>query len=235
MAEQDQNPLSAQLADSSAAFALSALRAQHQDRRVFLLHAATALEHLAKAVLARRHPSLIVASNDFESLLHACGEGASARRKRPRMRTINASDAISRAGRFLPTVEALAPSLELLIQVRNGVAHLGEVSADDADSVLVPYLKASEEMRAALDIDKAAYWGEFVDLVDSALEEKSRRCACKSSPHSRTRARSSSAASARSTRQRVRRCCAWSQRATRRRSTTSSCTSAQLAAPKPSS
>jgi hypothetical protein len=171
VAEQDDNQLSKQLADSSAAFARSALRAQHDDHRVFLLHAATAIEHLAKAILARRHPSLIVASNDFESLLHACGEGAAARRTRTKMRTINATDAIDRAGRFVPTIEALVPDLELLILVRNGVAHLGEASSDDADGVLIAYLKASEELRAALEIDRNGYWGEFVDLVESALKE----------------------------------------------------------------
>lgn len=171
MALPDDNQLNAQLADSSAKFAQSALQAQHDDHRVFLLHAATALEHLAKAVLAGRHPSLIVASNDFESLLHACGEPTAARRPRSKMRTINAADAISRAGRFVPTVEALVPDLELLILVRNGVAHLGEASSDEADDVLVPYLKASEELRTALDVDRAVYWGEFIDLVDSALKE----------------------------------------------------------------
>jgi hypothetical protein len=44
-------------------------------------------------------------------------------------------------------------------------------SSDEADDVLVPYLKASEELRTALDVDRAVYWGEFIDLVDSALKE----------------------------------------------------------------
>jgi predicted transcriptional regulator len=138
---------------------------------VFLLHAATALEHLAKAVLAARHPSLIVATNDFESLLHACGESGFARRPRAKMRTIGAGEAVARAGRFVPRLEALVPDLQLLILVRNGVAHLGEAATNDADEVLVPYLKASEELRGALDEDRASYWGEFLDLVDSALKE----------------------------------------------------------------
>jgi hypothetical protein len=171
MAPPDDNQLNAQLVESSATFARSALQAQHDDHRVFLLHAGTALEHLAKAVLARRHPSLIVASNDFESLLHACGESTAARRLRSKMRTTNAAEAIGRASRFVPTVKALVPDIELLILVRNGVAHLGAASSDDAEDVLVPYLKASEELRAALDMDRATYWGEFVDLVDSALKE----------------------------------------------------------------
>jgi hypothetical protein len=175
MAPPDDNQLNEQLVESSATFARSALQAQHDDHRVFLLHAGTALEHLAKAVLARRHPSLIVASNDFESLLHACGESTAARRPRSKMRTINAAEAIGRASRFVPTVEALVPDIELLILVRNGVAHLGAASSDDAEDVLAPYLKASEELRAALDMDRATYWGEFVDLVDSALKENTEK------------------------------------------------------------
>lgn len=137
----------------------------------FLLHAATALEHLAKAVLAARHPSLIIAAEDFDSLLHACGEPSFARRPRAKIRTITAGKAIERAGRFVPAVDNLVGDLELLILVRNGVAHLGEASESDAEDVLVPYLKASEEFRGALDLDRAAYWGEFIDLVDSALKE----------------------------------------------------------------
>jgi hypothetical protein len=171
VAPSDKDQLSAQLVASSGTFARSALQAQHDDNRVFLLHAATALEHLAKAVLAARRPSLIVATNDFESLLHACGESGFARRPRAKMRTIAAGDAIGRAGRFVPTVEALVPDLELLILVRNGIAHLGEASASDADDVLVAYLKASEELRDTLDVDRSSYWGEFLDLVDSALKE----------------------------------------------------------------
>ena len=170
MASDDSNHLSAQLTDSSGRFARSGLQARPDDPATFLLHAATALEQLAKAVLAARHSSLIVAGNDFESLLHASGEGAFAK-PRARMRTITAGEAIIRAGRFVPSVVPLVPNLEFLVAVRNGVAHLGEASASDADEVLIPYLKASEEFRAALGSDRSSYWGEFVDLVDSALKE----------------------------------------------------------------
>lgn len=164
--------LSAHLARSSSDFARSSLQALPEGKHAtFLLHAATALEHLAKAVLAARHPSLIIAAEDFDSLLHACGEPTFARRPRTRIRTIPAREAIKRSCRFVPAVDDLAGDLELLILVRNGVVHLGEASSSDSDDVLVPYLKASEELRAALDLDPAAYWGEFIDLVDSALKE----------------------------------------------------------------
>lgn len=171
MATEERKQLSVQLAESSGMFARSALHTQHTDDRVYLLHAATALEHLAKAVLAARHPSFIVPANDFDSLLHACGEPARPDRRSRRMKTIGAQEAVDRVGHFVTAVAPLTSELKLLVDVRNGVAHLGEVEADDADRVLVPYLKASEALRDALGIDRSLYWGEFNDLVDTALKE----------------------------------------------------------------
>jgi len=169
----DHDDLSARLARSSGEFARSALGAMAEGRHsVFLLHAATALEHLAKAVLAARHPSLIAtaSSNNFESLLHLVGEGQHAKPK-SRIRTIGAQEAIERAARFAPECIALLEDLRLLIWVRDGVVHLADASAATVEEVLVPYLRASEELRDALGLDRSAYWGDFIDVVDSALRE----------------------------------------------------------------
>jgi hypothetical protein len=139
---------------------------------LFLLHAATALEHLAKAVLAAQHPSLIaVASKDnFESLLLLVGEKKAAK-PGARIRTIGAREALDRAGRYAPECTSLMDDLGLLIGVRDGVVHLADASSASVDEVLVPYLKASEELREVLGIDKALYWDGFRDLVDQALKE----------------------------------------------------------------
>jgi hypothetical protein len=60
-----------------------------------------------------------------------------------------------------------------LIAVRDGIAHLADATEATVEEVLVPYLKASEELRAALvvDVDRTVYWGRFNDLVESALKE----------------------------------------------------------------
>jgi hypothetical protein len=169
----DHDKLGARLARSSGDFARSALGAVPEgEHSVFLLHAATALEHLAKAVLAARDPSLIaVASKDnFESLLHLVGQGQHAK-PRSRVRTIGAREAMERAARFAPECAGLMDDLRLLIWVRDGIAHLADASAATVDEVLVPYLKASEELRQALGIDRSVYWGGFTDVVDSALRE----------------------------------------------------------------
>lgn len=170
----DQDDLSVRLTGSSSEFAISALSAMSDGKpSVFLLHAATALEHLAKAVLASHHPSLIaVASRDnFDSLLMLVGEG---HRAKPlsRIRTIGAREALVRATRFAPDCADLIDDVTLLIWVRDGIAHLADATAANVDDVLVPYLKTSEELRSALvDLDRQAYWGGFTYLVETALKE----------------------------------------------------------------
>jgi hypothetical protein len=165
--------LSARLAESSSGFAVSALAAMSDGKHsVFLLHSATALEHLAKAALAARHPSLIAvaAKDNFESLLLLVGETKAAK-PGAKIRTIGAREALDRAGRYAPECTALIDDLRLLIWVRDGVVHLADASAATVHEVLVPYLKASEELREVLGIDRGAYWNGFVDLVDEALKE----------------------------------------------------------------
>jgi hypothetical protein len=170
----EQYDLSTRLTRSSSEFAGSALGAMSDGKHsVFLLHAATALEHLAKAVLATRHPSLIaVASRDnFESLLMLVGEGHQAK-PLSRIRTIGAREALDRATRFAPGCAELIDDVTFLVWVRDGIAHLADATAATVDEVLVPYLKTSEELRGALiDVDRSTYWSGFTDLVESALRE----------------------------------------------------------------
>jgi hypothetical protein len=123
-------------------------------------------------VLAARHPSLIaVASKDnFESLLLLAGETKAAK-PGAKIRTIGAREALDRAGRYALECASLVEELQLLIWVRDGVAHLADASSASVDEVLVPYLKASEDLRGVLEIDRNSYWLAFVDLVDEALKE----------------------------------------------------------------
>ena len=155
-----QDDLSTRLATSSSEFAGSALAAMSDGKQaVFLLHSATALEHLAKAVLADRHPSLIAvaAKDNFNSLLHLLGEKVERSRKDPHHRSAGSSAAggAVRARVCVPFIK----DLTLLILVRDGVAHLADASSADVGDVLVPYLKASEELRELLTIDRAELLG----------------------------------------------------------------------------
>lgn len=124
------------------------------------------MEHLSKAQLASKHLALISA-DDFESLLHACGQEAHA--SRPSMRTINVTESLKRTGRFLPQVKNLEPELRILCDARNGVAHLAQLRT--VDELRVPFLKACELIRDDVGVDRATYWGEFEGAVDAALEK----------------------------------------------------------------
>src|ERR1700693_115358 len=167
MSEEGQKDLSAQLSGSSSHFARSALQGfPSGEYATFALHAGTAVEQLAKALLARRHPALI-AAHDFDSLLHACGDSDFA--QRTVMRTITVAESLRRAARFVPPLGNLLPQLEVLAEARNGVAHLGH--AGQAEDLRLPFLKASELLRDALDLPRQDFWGEFEPLVDAALEE----------------------------------------------------------------
>jgi hypothetical protein len=164
--------LAAEMHSSAARFAQSALQTFLEgDSTVFLLHAATALELLAKAYLASTHGSLI-AANDFDSLLHACGESKHARTPRSRMRTIRGQEALERAARLIPALANLKASLQLLIWIRNGVVHAGQVESDAEASVLVPFLRACDYLLAATPQgDRANFWDTSIEMVDARLSE----------------------------------------------------------------
>jgi transcription elongation factor Elf1 len=159
-----------QLAESAPRFARDALRALSSGDNIgFALFAATSIEHLLKSYLARKHPALIVDAAKIDSLLHACGQGAVARTPRDQIRTIGAAESLRRASRFLPALVPQADDLERLFGVRNGGVHVADSSS--VDPFVLPFLKASEQVREALDLDRNGYWGEYVKLADQTIEE----------------------------------------------------------------
>lgn len=166
-----QERLPEQLYESARRFGASAVQAfTDSEPEVFLLHAATSLEHLMKAVLATRHPSLI-AGQDFDSLLHTVGLPQHARRPPQVMRTIGMREAIERCMQLVPALGPLGSHLALLMQVRNGLVHLGQLPAATVEGLLVPYLEASELLLEELGTDVSAFWGRHAETVESKLEE----------------------------------------------------------------
>lgn len=152
----------------SCRFCTAALDAYElADKEFFLLDAAVALEQLAKAYLASLNRTL-VAESDFDSLLHASGQSRHARRPPQRMRSISMKEALDRCGQLLPGILQLDPDLQLLREVRNGVAHLG-IAAERADELLVPFLRASELLLAELDESAWSYFGNKTRWVDETL------------------------------------------------------------------
>lgn len=159
------------LAESAPRFARDALAAHSTGDEVrFALYAATSLEHLLKGYLARKHPALIVDVKSFDSLLHACDVDVDKRAPRDKIKTITAELSLDRVQRFLPLLTpALVESLKQLFGVRNGAVHLADTNS--VDSFVLPFLRTSEQVREALDLDRSRYWSEFETVVDSTFQE----------------------------------------------------------------
>jgi hypothetical protein len=161
-------PISDDLLESAETFGRSGLKALAAgDVAVFLLHAGTALEHLSKSFLASLHGSLIARKGDFDSLLHLSGLSRYAGTKASEMRTITLTDALERAGQIVPEVGNLKVSLRPLADARSAVAHAALVDPGAAERTVVPFLRACDLLLAAMERERAAFWGDLLEVVDA--------------------------------------------------------------------
>src|SRR5262245_61471232 len=97
------------LSQSGGRFARSAMeRLLAEESDAFVLHAATAVEHLAKAILAGVHPALVADNRSFDALLLAtgCADLADPRK----LRTVSGRDALERVKRFVPALQEVDES-----------------------------------------------------------------------------------------------------------------------------
>ena len=167
----DEATLSDRLVANARAFARSAVLGRlvnesDDDWRFSILHAATAMEQVLKAALARQSPALIAAS-DAESLFYFTGLGRLARRK---AHTIGPSEALSRATRLIPELNRWRGSLETLMSIRNGVVHLSEEAPPDVDGLLGDFLVAANSVLESLEISGEVFWEGLWDVVANRLE-----------------------------------------------------------------
>ncbi|ARF53678.1 hypothetical protein [Streptomyces gilvosporeus] len=146
-----------------AHLALNAHAEGHTD--VFLLEAGVGVERLAKAALVRVHPTLLseVKGSD-DMLLHFAGATTAPPR---RFHTIGASTALARLRKMgaLPKSE----DLDGLIELRNGVAHLGASSAED---YLGTFVDTICRLLDHIGQDRTAFWGAWSDAVQVTLDTK---------------------------------------------------------------
>jgi hypothetical protein len=153
-------------------FAKLALQA-HRDRddEVFVLHTGVSIERLLKATLAETNPVLLMEAGAFKddrALLHFAGLRAYGER----IRTVSASAALARirsAGWLLKDAE-----LDDLIELRNGVVHLGPAESDSAD-VLATFGRTTNRLLDHLRLDSAEYWGEWESVIDISLNDQLER------------------------------------------------------------
>jgi hypothetical protein len=88
------------------------------------------------------------------------------------MKTISLGTALQRAGKyFVPELDNLSDELAVLVDVRNGVAHMGRVEESVVDGVLVSFLRACEASLTEMGLTRREFWLEFTEMVDARLSE----------------------------------------------------------------
>ncbi|MGW5048671.1 hypothetical protein [Streptomyces griseoluteus] len=132
------------------------------DNDMAVLHGGIGTEHLLKALLAARHPSLLVDGRDFNSLLHATGQSTYAASPETKVKTIGALDAFKRVATLI-TMPVKERDVDPLLTARNGVAHLG--THDDAitHDALVIAVTLADAVLTDLQENIPTFWGPWAD------------------------------------------------------------------------
>src|SRR5260221_988091 len=159
---------------SAREFAQTALDVHHAERhRLVALHAGTALEHLAKACLARRSPALLTdlkGEASFPSLLRLLEFTSS---KAPRqLRTVSLRDALTRVKLLPVPSNASEDDLRTLVDVRDGTVHAAQEDELE-ERLLVAFVQHADALLMDLERDRAGFWGPQLSVVDALLADAS--------------------------------------------------------------
>jgi hypothetical protein len=157
------------LQESSRRHMLRGIDAWCEDERdMAVLHCGISVEHLLKAFLASKHPSLLVDARDFSSLLHAAGEGAHAAVGEHLAKSIGAVECFKRVALLtaLPMTERQA---EPIFSARNGVAHLGLHQTDRTDETVALTVRLIDAILTALGADPLEYWSPYAFCAGNEL------------------------------------------------------------------
>ncbi|WP_159031348.1 hypothetical protein [Streptomyces sp. S8] len=147
-------------------FAHSAMDAHaRNDEEVFLLHAGVSIERLAKAVLSKTTPFLLMElKGGDETLFHLAGV-----KEAEKVRTAGASQAIGRL-RAMDVLPKKDTDLDELIELRNGVAHLSANSSETFDG-LATFARVSNTLIPHLEKDLAEFWDQWYGAIEIAVSE----------------------------------------------------------------
>jgi hypothetical protein len=157
------------LYNSAREFAGTALAAHHDQKyRRVTLDAGTALEHLAKACLAKRSPALLTelkSEANFPSLLRLLGIPAA---EPPRqLRTVSLRDALRRVRMLVPS-QAAEADLQMLVDMRDGTVHAAQDEQIE-ERLLAAFVQHADALVADLGRDRAEFWGGQLAVVDALL------------------------------------------------------------------
>lgn len=165
------------LYNSAREFAGTALAAHHDQKyRRVAVDAGTALEHLAKACLAKRSPALLTelkGEANFPSLLRLLGIAAA---EPPRqLRTVSLRDALARV-KMLVTSQAAEADLRMLVDMRDGTVHAAQGEQVE-ERLLAAFVQHADALVADLGRDRAEFWGGQLAVVDALLADATDKAA----------------------------------------------------------
>jgi hypothetical protein len=161
--------------DSASRLAETALQAHRdEDHAGIAMNAATALEHLAKACLAKRSPALLTElrrEENYSDLLQLLGL-AKGGATRP-LHTVGLRGALDRVRVFV-TPPVRWDDLLLLAGLRDGTVHAA-ANAEVETRLLVAFVGYADELLKDLDRDRKEFWGAQLAVVDALLANASDR------------------------------------------------------------
>lgn len=157
--------------ESAMEFAQSALDAHRARRfRRVAIDAATSLEHLAKASLAKRSPALLAELRNeanFSSLLVLMG--ISGGRPPRQLRTVGLRDALARARVFVPSMASDA-ELQTLVDMRDGSVHAAQ-NDEVEERLVLAFVNQADAFLEDLGRDRATFWAGQLGVVDALLAD----------------------------------------------------------------
>lgn len=160
---------------SAASYAKSALIhvTSDDDRVRGAIDAGTAVEHMAKALLATLSPALLADRNaDLDTMLHLAGFGQLAKCGAHEVKTIGAHEACLRCARLVPEFTYTQQADQALFVARNGGAHLALTTDDVARESARIMVRLLEPLIKAMSVDRSKFWGDMESVADTLLDEK---------------------------------------------------------------
>ena len=165
------------LYDSARDFASTALTAHQAGKHHRVaVDAATALEHLMKACLAKRSPAFLVelrnSDDNWATLVGLLGFPEADPK---RLRTVGLREALSRVKTFVAS-QASKDHLETLIALRDGAIHAA-VSDEVEESLVVAFAHHADALLADLGRERAEFWAGQLAVVDALMADSSDKVA----------------------------------------------------------
>jgi len=138
---------------------------------LFFLYAGMAFEFLGKAVLASKHPSLIVDPKDLDSLFQVCDIEGFTNRPISALKTIGGKEVLRRCKKLLPQLSSIESEFERLIHQRNSLVHIGSLEYEKIRTTYRAFLKGIIILSEYLGVEKSQLFGEFKEVIENFLDE----------------------------------------------------------------